>query len=163
MVTFHKNDADAGLISDHQLIHCKIRARRSVVRSVKVSFRKVKNINIPTFEQALRRSTLFTNPASTADSFADQLADVVSADLDLIAPLKPACGGSRSRRLSGSSRRLLTLNASVIAWKVSGSDTAVSWTTSNIVAPVDLRRSWLTNLAERIIRDSLRSVVYKQR
>ena len=51
-------------------------------------FRKVKNIDIPTFEQALRRSTLFTNPASTADSFADQLADVVSAELDLVAPLK---------------------------------------------------------------------------
>ena len=59
-----------------------------VVRPVEVSFRKVKNIDIPTFEQALRRSTLFTNPASTADSFADQLADVVSAELDLVASLK---------------------------------------------------------------------------
>ena len=79
---------DAGLISDHRLIHCKIRVRRSVVRPVEVSFRKVKNIDIPTFEQAHRRSTLFTNPASTADSFADQLTDVVSAELDLVVPLK---------------------------------------------------------------------------
>ena len=32
---------DAGLISDHRLIHCKIRVRPSVVRPVEVLFRKV--------------------------------------------------------------------------------------------------------------------------
>ena len=65
-----------------------IRVGRSVVRPVEVSFQKVKNFDIPTFEHALHRSTLFTNPSSTADPFADQLADVVSAELDLVAPLQ---------------------------------------------------------------------------
>ena len=32
---------DAGLISDHWLMHCKIRVLRSVVRPFEVSFRKV--------------------------------------------------------------------------------------------------------------------------
>ena len=79
--------ADARLISDHRLIHCKIRVRRPVIRPVEVSIPKVKNIDLPTFEQALRRSSLFKNAAATADSFADQLADVISVELDLVAPL----------------------------------------------------------------------------
>ena len=110
-----------------QIIHCKIRIRRPAVRLVEVSFRKVKNIDITTFEQALRRSTMFTNPAITADSFADELADVVSAELDQVAALK-TCLRQQSKPSTkcGSSRRLLTLNASVRAWKVSGSDTVVS-------------------------------------
>ena len=53
-------------------------------------------MDIPTFEQALHPSTLFTNPAATVDSFADQLADVVSEELDLVAPLK-TCLRRRSK------------------------------------------------------------------
>ena len=64
---------DAGLLSDHCLVHCKIRLDRPESRPVTISFRRTKDINIAEFEDCLRRSDLFRAPASKADAFADQL------------------------------------------------------------------------------------------
>ena len=76
---------DAGLLSDHRLVHCKIRLDRPASHPVTISFRRIKDINIAEFEDSLRRSELFRAPASTADAFADQLASVVADELERVA------------------------------------------------------------------------------
>ena len=112
------------------------------LRPVEVSFRKVKNIDLPTFKQALRRSTLFTNPATTAETFADQLADVVSAKLDLVAPLKTCL-----RRQSKSSTKWLSKEAADAKHERRRLEGVWKW-------HVEYRRSCL--LATKLINESRR-------
>ena len=45
-------------------------------------------MNLEAFEDSLRRSALFSHPAASADAFADQLADVVTMELDKLAPVR---------------------------------------------------------------------------
>jgi hypothetical protein len=85
---------DAGLISDHRLITATMSIGPPFKQPVAYTFRDMKQFSSERFEHALRRSALFTSPASTADEFADQIATVVVAELDAVAPLKT----SRRRR-----------------------------------------------------------------
>jgi len=80
---------DAGLVSDHRLVVATI-----VVDSAKhnppvvFTYRRIKNIDTADFEQRLYDSSLFSSPAATVDSFADQMQQVIVSTLDDIAPLR---------------------------------------------------------------------------
>jgi len=80
---------DAGLVSDHRLVVATI-----VIDSAKhnppvvFTYRRIKNIDTADFEQRLYDSSLFSSPAATVDSFADQMQQVIVSTLDDIAPLR---------------------------------------------------------------------------
>jgi len=80
--------SDAGLASDHRLVTAKLALQPSTQPAVPVKFRRIANIDADEFQSALRRSSLYTSPAATADEFARQLADVVTSELDAVAPVK---------------------------------------------------------------------------
>ena len=46
------------------------------------------------FETNVRASSLFTNPAENVDEYVDQLADIVTQELDRRAPVKTATRSS---------------------------------------------------------------------
>ena len=75
-------------LSDHRLITVKLSLRRRPPTASPLSFRRIDEINVKDFQVALSQSALFTNPATTANSFAQQLADVVAETLDDFAPLE---------------------------------------------------------------------------
>ena len=45
-------------------------------------------MNLEAFEDSLRRSALISHPAVSADAFVDQLADVLTMELDKLAPVR---------------------------------------------------------------------------
>ena len=57
----------------------------------------IRRIDIPSFAKTLCDSLLFTAPAKTADAFAAQIADVVSAELDKVAPSRKVSGAHLSQ------------------------------------------------------------------
>jgi len=79
--------SDAGLISDHKLILCKIMTscQRQPVCHV---FRNIKAVDPLTFSDLLIDSDLFVAPAKNADDFAEQLKRIVACALDKIAPIQ---------------------------------------------------------------------------
>jgi hypothetical protein len=81
----------AGRISDHCIITATLNVRPSVRRPSPYTSRNIKQINSIEFEQALRLSELFIDPATSADRFADQLVKVVTATLDQFAPKRTGC------------------------------------------------------------------------
>ena len=78
---------DAGIVSDHHLVLAKLRAPRQPTR---YTYRNIKRIDTVAFEDALCRSTLFTAHATSTDGDADQLADILSAELSKVAPQQTA-------------------------------------------------------------------------
>jgi len=79
---------DCCVTSDHRLVVAKIQSRRPSPPTIQFTFRDLKRLNYSEFEASLRRSSLFTDPAKTADAFTAQLRTIVSEQLDLFAPLK---------------------------------------------------------------------------
>jgi len=77
---------DAGLASDHRLVTVKLGLHPPARSAVPVRYRRIANIDVDDFQAALRRSSLFTHPSPTAEGFACQLVDVVTAERDAIAP-----------------------------------------------------------------------------
>ena len=60
-------------------------------QSTRYAYRNVKRIDTVAFEDALRRSALFTSPATSTDGYAGQFADIVSpAELNKVSPLRMA-------------------------------------------------------------------------
>ena len=78
---------DAGQLSDHCLVTANI-ATRCPKPTVPYSWRNLRRVNPDLFEEALRRSELFTCPADTTDEFVDQLVRVTTRELDKLAPLR---------------------------------------------------------------------------
>jgi len=84
---------DAGLTSDHRLVVYSLSTSPHHNNiAVDKPFRRIRNVNVTEFEQALRQMPLFTSPATTVDGFADQIEADVVAVLDKFASLH------RSRR-----------------------------------------------------------------
>ena len=101
---------DVGLVSDHQLVFAKLRGRPSPRRATTYTYRNISEMNLEAFEDSLRRSALFSHPAVSADAFADQLADVVTMELDKLAPVRT---GKQRRPKSITSHRRKTLTSSL--------------------------------------------------
>ena len=68
----------------------KLRVRPAPHQPTKYTYRKIKQIDTVAFEDILRRSALFTAPATSTDGYADQLADIVSAEFNKVSPLHTA-------------------------------------------------------------------------
>ena len=81
---------DSGFISDHQLILATLHTSStdSSLGGVPVTYRRIKDIDPVEFEARLRRSSLFSSPALTAESYASQFEEVVVETLDAMAPLR---------------------------------------------------------------------------
>ena len=79
---------DSGFISDHQLILATLHASStdSSLGGVPVTYRRIEDIDPVEFEARLRRSSLFSSPALTAESYVSQFEEVVVETLDAMAP-----------------------------------------------------------------------------
>ena len=73
-------------MSDHQLVVAKLTSHRSKP-NVCYKSRNFKAVDPVTFERALRSSSLFSSPDTTVDGFTAQLQRVVTAVLDVLAPV----------------------------------------------------------------------------
>ena len=78
---------NADCLSDHCLISADIavRAPRPVIT---YSSRNIRSIDEKQFENDLRKSVLFTQPANTTDAYVNQLNDVLTDLLDKAAPVR---------------------------------------------------------------------------
>ena len=63
---------DAGMLSDHRLVTCFLPVTKMKPRKVEYTFRDIKHMNLDEFRFLMRESTLFTNPETTTDSYAEQ-------------------------------------------------------------------------------------------
>ena len=81
---------DVRLMSDHRMVYAKLRSRSPPCKSTSYTYRNIRRIDTSAFEDALQRSALFTAPASSTDAFANEMADIVSAQLEKVAPLHTA-------------------------------------------------------------------------
>ena len=79
---------EAGLISDHRLINSKLRMNHPSRQPMEVTYKRLRDIQLPAFEFALRRLCLFASPEATVDAFTSQLVETVTAELESVAPLK---------------------------------------------------------------------------
>ena len=77
---------DAGIVSDHHLMLAKLRARPAPRQPTRYTYRNIKRIDTVAFEDALCRSTLFTALATSTDGDGDHMADILSAELSMVAP-----------------------------------------------------------------------------
>jgi len=79
---------DAGHASDHRLVTCKLAINRPCSPAVPFNYRRINSIDTVAFQDSLRRSPLFAQPAATVDDYAEQIRSVVSAQLDRVAPVR---------------------------------------------------------------------------
>ena len=98
--------SDAGFISDHRMILTPVPAKERRTVNVTRKSRNLSKINCPEFERKLFESELFSSPADNVDGFCEQLASVVTRELDWVAPLKVS-----SKRKSKPITRWLTPEA----------------------------------------------------
>ena len=98
---------DAGCISDHRLVMCKMTDQKITHQVKQYQYRDIKSINLTKFKTKVKQSELFTNPASTPDEYLHQLKTVVTGALDDVAPLrtkKKPSGQKNNRWLSDEAR-----------------------------------------------------------
>ena len=79
---------ECGLVSDHLLIVTKIRIYCPWGQTVCFPYRNWSRVDTAVLEDNLRRSSLFSSPAVAADKFSNQLADIVTTELDKLTPIR---------------------------------------------------------------------------
>ena len=77
---------NAGCVSDHQLVHANLAFSVPTTCVITWTFQKV--IVPASFETVLRHSVLSASPATTVDALTDQMVNVITDELDKVAPLK---------------------------------------------------------------------------
>lgn len=76
-------------ISDHDLVTFRISSKSRTKRvATTFSYRKLADLDTDSFKHDLANSELFTSPAESADSFAEQIDTVTSSILDKYCPLR---------------------------------------------------------------------------
>ena len=118
---------DAGRVSDHRLVKAMFAVGMKRWTPISYQFRPLNAMNFSEFEHSILSSSLFTAPSDKADTFSDQLCDVVSSTLEKLAPLKTvtrATSGKYINRFLSSEaieakqkRRRLER-----CWKITGAD-----------------------------------------
>ena len=78
---------DAGGISDHRLVHANLAFSVPTTRIMTSTFRNMKKIVTASFETVLRNS-IFTSTAITVDAFIDQMINIITDEIDKVAPCK---------------------------------------------------------------------------
>ena len=79
---------DAGNVSDHRLVTCKLTINRPTSPAVPFQYRRINSIDVNSFQNALRASSLFSHPAASVDDYAEQIRSVVTTELDNVAPIR---------------------------------------------------------------------------
>ena len=79
---------EVGGASDHRLIKARFSLTWRRWTSITYNYRPLSSMDYDMFEQNIRKSALFTNPAQTADLFTVQMEEIITAELDELAPLK---------------------------------------------------------------------------
>ena len=79
--------SEADFISDHCLLSAAL-AVRLPKPVVKYTWRNTRNINTTSFEDDLRKSVIFSQPATDVDAYVDQLDSVLTELLDKHAPVR---------------------------------------------------------------------------
>jgi len=69
--------SDADFISDHCLLSAVL-AVRLPKSPVKYSWCNIRNINVSSFDDDLRKSVIFVQPATNVDAYIDQVDSVLS-------------------------------------------------------------------------------------
>ena len=77
---------DVGL-SDHSLISCKVAVDIKRQPIVKASFRNWKKLDLDVFRERIKSSSIYLQPATTAQGFANQLETDITSILDDLAPV----------------------------------------------------------------------------
>ena len=108
---------DTGCLSDHRLIRIRLVFGKPLTGAVESTYRNIRKIDFSSFEKILRESPLFTSPANTADAFAAQVADVVSAELDKVAPSGNVSGAQLSQLQSSCHPKRFAPNVNVGGWR----------------------------------------------
>ena len=99
---------DAGCLSDHGLVLAQLRIGWRRQTSVIFKYRRIRQMDHVQFETNVRVSSLFTSPAENVDEYVDQLADIVTQELDRLSLVKTATRSSSG----GLVNRFLTTEAS---------------------------------------------------
>ena len=91
---------DTHHLSDHDLVACNLSVCRFKAAAVNYTYRNIKHVDTFDFEQRLRYSSLFWNPAVMPDAYLDQLESAVTAVLNEIAPIRRGtrAGGRKAAR-----------------------------------------------------------------
>ena len=71
----------AGFLSDHRMVLASLSFDWRRITLVSFSYHSIKSVDASLFETNLRASPHFSNPARTANGFADQMADVTQVNL----------------------------------------------------------------------------------
>ena len=74
-------------LSDHDLVVFNSSVRGVKPVAVSYTYRNIKNVDLVDFEQRLRSSQLFLNPADSPGAYLDQLESAVTSVLNDIAPI----------------------------------------------------------------------------
>jgi hypothetical protein len=76
------------LISDHNVVSCKLNIKRPLLPTKKVRFRQLKSIDLDSFKADLLTLPLITNPEDSLDELVQQYNDGLAVVLDKHAPWK---------------------------------------------------------------------------
>ena len=82
------NIIEGDLISDHNVVSCKLNIQRPLLLTNKVRFRPLKSIDLDSFKADLLTLPLVTNPADSLDDLVLQYNDGLAELLDKNAPWK---------------------------------------------------------------------------
>ena len=131
---------DAGMVSDHRLIIATLQMPVTpIAPAVPVASRRINNIDLEKFQAALRESALFTNPSPTVDGFTQQIQEIVTEELDKVAPLRTTRRRPSNRSRSSSHLPLSQRSVKGVVANASGGLRSWSPTVSHIVEPVAQR------------------------
>ena len=84
---------DVGL-SDHYLVKCKVASTITRQPIIRATFRNWKRLDLEMFRQKIRMSSVYQQPAASADSYAIQLEEDITSILD---ELIPFCTSTKRR------------------------------------------------------------------
>ena len=79
---------ESGLVSDHRLVTCELDAPTPEITVTTSSYRDLRSIDIDEFRDQFMNSPAILDPATTVDSFTDQLHSSVTGILDRMAPMR---------------------------------------------------------------------------
>ena len=85
---FDTDVKECGLISSHRLSATEMRTRRPRGHTVGFPYRDLKKVDNAIVEERLRRSSLLSPSAPTAEVFTNQFAEIVFDELNKLAPAR---------------------------------------------------------------------------
>ena len=76
------------MLSDHSAVHCKLRLKKPPPERVKISYRKLRSINMDSFNDDLKQSNLLTTNTLDLTDLIEQYENTLTETLEKHAPLR---------------------------------------------------------------------------